>query len=237
MERPYYLRGNFCFTEDLCKLYHLCIGFNKDPLDEDDFKFTYEHDEDFTTFPTIYLLAMKNIHLKVLDTPGLPNLKPEQLLHGEQIVESFRPIIPGSTVKCIASVEDVADKIKGMLVTIKIDILDPDDNEIHHSRCYMKCYVKGCGGFGDKGILDLKIPSPPTRDPDDILQIQTDKRLALFYRLCGDLNPLHIIPKAAQSVGFPSPNSSRFVHIRNNYKRHLQDLLPPRSHLHQKDQC
>ncbi|CAI2377747.1 unnamed protein product [Moneuplotes crassus] len=197
--------NNFQFTEALCKLYHLCIGFNQDPLDEDDFKFTYEYDDDFTTFPTICLLAMGCIHMKIFETPGLPALKPQQLLHGEQIVEVFNPIVPGSTIKCVATIEDVADKVKGMLFIVKIDILDPENPEMQYSRCYMNCYVKGYGGFGDKGVLGLRMPSPPIRTPDQTLEISTNEKLASLYRICGDLNPLHMIPSAAKSVGFDKP--------------------------------
>lgn len=101
--------------------------------------------------------------------------------------------------------EDLADKGKGMLMTVKIDLKDPENLDDLYSRCYMKFYVRGLGGFGDKGILDQKIQDPPQREPDQSVEIHTDKRLALLYRICGDVNPLHIIPSAAELSGFNKP--------------------------------
>ena len=79
----------------------MCIGFNEDPLNEDDFKFTYEYDDEFTTFPTIAVLALKVCLLKMFDTPGLPTFNVMSLLHGEQIVENYKAIMPNSKVRCV----------------------------------------------------------------------------------------------------------------------------------------
>lgn len=195
---------DYHFTEDLCKLYSLSVGFNRDPLREEDFKFTYEYDEDFTTFPTIAVLSLKACLIKMFSTPGLPQFNIMNLLHGEQIVECHKPIPPGTvtTVKCV--LEDLADKGKGMLMTVKIEIYDKENNDLF-ARCYMKFYVRNLGGFGDKGKLDQKIPEPPTREPDSTYECPTDDNQALYYRCCGDINPLHIVPTAAQLAGFEKP--------------------------------
>lgn len=50
-----------------------------------------------------------------------------------------------------------------------------------------------------------KIPDPPEREPDSIYECPVDKNQALFYRLCGDVNPLHLVPSAAQLAGFEAP--------------------------------
>lgn len=196
---------DFFFSEDLCKLYSMCIGFNIDPLNEDHFRFIYEYDDDFTSFPTIAVLALKVCLLKMFDTPGLPKFNIINLLHGEQIVENYKPITPGSTAKCVCVLEDLADKGKGMLMTVRIDLKDKDCDDELFARCYMKFYVRGLGGFGDKGILDQVIPDPPTREPDTSFECPTTENLALFYRICGDINPLHIVPTAGQMAGFEKP--------------------------------
>lgn len=41
------------FSNNDAILYALSIGFSQDPLNKDHFKFTYENDENFTTFPTM----------------------------------------------------------------------------------------------------------------------------------------------------------------------------------------
>ena len=193
------------FTEDLCKLYAMSIGFNIDPLNEDDFKFHYEYDEDYTTFPTIAVLSLKVCLLKMFDTPGLPRFNILNLLHGEQYLENFKAILPGTTVKAKAVLADLADKGKGMLMTDKIDLIDKEDESVLYSTCYMKFYVKNLGGFGDKGKLTQEIPAIPEREPDQIHECPTQPNLALFYRICGDVNPLHVIPSAAEMAGFERP--------------------------------
>ena len=100
-------------------LYSLGIGFNRDQLNEEEFKFTYELDDEFTTFPTIAVLSLKTFVVDMFQTPGLPYFDIMKLLHGEQIVESYKPIVPDSIVRCKTTCEDVADKGKGALLTFK----------------------------------------------------------------------------------------------------------------------
>lgn len=183
----------------------MSIGFNRDPLNEDHFRFINELDDDFTSFPTIATLSLKVCLLEMFETPGLPQFSIMQLLHGEQIVDCYHPIAPGTTVKCVAVLADLADKGKGMLMSVKIDLKDKEDPNLLYASCLMKFYVRGLGGFGDKGILVNKIPDPPERTPDASFECPTDKNQALYYRLTGDINPLHIQPSAAQVAGYEAP--------------------------------
>lgn len=43
---------NVTITNNDAILYALSIGFNQDPLNRDHYKFTFENDSDFQTFPT-----------------------------------------------------------------------------------------------------------------------------------------------------------------------------------------
>jgi acyl dehydratase len=62
------------------------------------------------------------------------------------------------------------------------------------------------GGFGFKGTLKPLIQeTKPNRAPDFVIDEPTLKTSAMLYRLTGDLNPLHLDPKVAQSVGFKEP--------------------------------
>ena len=69
-------------TEQTAILYSLGIGFSKDPLNRDDFKFTYEFDGDFRPFPTNAVTLIKFSGEK-LQVPGMPEFNPMALLHGE----------------------------------------------------------------------------------------------------------------------------------------------------------
>lgn len=76
-------------------LYSLSVGFNEDPLNKEHFRFTYENDENFSAFPTMpVVIAHKNLG-EVTTTPGLPAFNPMMLLHGEENLEIFKPILPG----------------------------------------------------------------------------------------------------------------------------------------------
>jgi len=69
-------------TEKDAILYSLGIGFSRDPLKRDDFKFTYEYDSDFRPFPT-NVVTVTQVTLDRLRVPGLPEFNPMMLLHGE----------------------------------------------------------------------------------------------------------------------------------------------------------
>jgi acyl dehydratase len=68
-----------------------------------------------------------------------------------------------------------------------------------------KIFIRGIGGFGDKGILKDELPVPPKRQPDHVAETRTEPNQAILYRLCGDLNPLHIDPDMAAMGKFDKP--------------------------------
>ena len=109
----------FHYTNELCMLYALGIGFSRDPLNEEDLKFTYELDDDFTTFSTISVLSALTFTPRLRNLPGFPEFNYMMLLHGEQITEVMKPIEPDSYVRCVSTVVDIADKVKGALLTVK----------------------------------------------------------------------------------------------------------------------
>ena len=83
-------------------LYALSIGFNlNDQLNREHFKFTYENDGDFQTFPTIFQAWATKNFAKFASMPGLPKIDPNMMLHGEDKLEMFKPLKPdGSKYIC-----------------------------------------------------------------------------------------------------------------------------------------
>ncbi|RBI71920.1 3-alpha,7-alpha,12-alpha-trihydroxy-5-beta-cholest-24-enoyl-CoA hydratase [Roseovarius sp. TE539] len=64
--------------------------------------------------------------------------------------------------------------------------------------------------LADGGLGGPQVPPPapepmPDRAPDMRVQVPTDPRAALIYRLSGDPNPLHYDPAAARRAGFDGP--------------------------------
>jgi len=69
----------------------------------------------------------------------------------------------------------------------------------------MGLFLRGLGGFGFKGRTSSVPLKVPERIADKIVEDQTVPNQAIFYRLAGDTNPLHIDPNMAQMGGFDKP--------------------------------
>jgi peroxisomal enoyl-CoA hydratase 2 len=83
-------------TDKTAILYSLGIGFSKDPMNRDHFKFTYEFDGDFRPFPT-NAVTIAQVSEKSFKVPGLPDFNPMMLLHGEEDVQFIKPLTKDTT--------------------------------------------------------------------------------------------------------------------------------------------
>ncbi|WP_422932924.1 MaoC/PaaZ C-terminal domain-containing protein [Sphingobium cupriresistens] len=66
-------------------------------------------------------------------------------------------------------------------------------------------FLRGDGGFGGSSEGQITPHPIPRRAPDLRIALPTADNQALLYRLSGDMNPLHIDPRAARSAGFARP--------------------------------
>ena len=67
-------------------------------------------------------------------------------------------------------------------------------------------FIRGIGGFGYKGTLKSVVPNAmPKRAADFTVEETTTPNQAIFYRLNGDGNPLHVDPDMAEMGGFKQP--------------------------------
>jgi hypothetical protein len=74
-------------------LYALAIGFNqKDQLNKDHFRFTYENDENFGSFPTIVSAIGAARFDQFGEFKGLPKFDMNKLLHGEEELNILKHI-------------------------------------------------------------------------------------------------------------------------------------------------
>ena len=191
-------------TEKDAILYALSIGFSKDPMDKEQFKFTYENDSDFRTFPTNALTVCHRGPFSEgnFDVEGIAPFNPMMLLHGEEELTILKPLKHNNHYVINERLIDYQDKVKGALMWLQADIHDAATNEIV-AVTVSNLYVRGAGGFGHKGTMKSKIPKKlPTREPDFVGEAQTAPGLAILYRLNGDKNPLHMDPEMAKMGGF-----------------------------------
>ena len=178
-------------------------------MNEDDLRYTYELKEDFTVFPTAgtTFLLISAVFGPLTECPGMPNFNPMMLLHGEQKIELYKPITPNVKLVTSIKVADVADKGKGALVTFEFTTYEVEDGKrTPVLKNTMGTFIRGIGGFGYKGKGTVAaLPKAPARKPCKVVDEKTEANQAIFYRLAGDTNPLHIDPNMASMGGFDRP--------------------------------
>lgn len=129
---------------------------------------------------------------------------PPRVLHGEQRVRVKKPLPPEAEVVVRGRIKDVFDKGKAAVIHFLAEGRDGSGEalfEVEHVAYYL-----GAGGFGgDPGPKSQKMEPPQGVKPDMSFVFHIPEVQAALYRLCGDLNPLHIDPEAAKKVGFPKP--------------------------------
>jgi len=182
-------------------LYALSLGAGSSPHEEVDLNFVYEKN----------LLALPTISA-ALAHPGAWMTDPKfdinlvKLLHVEQRTRFYQAIAPSGTIKAEYRVSAIVDKgaAKGALMYFDKDLYNAINNEL---LCTVKsCYLlRDDGGCGEFGTPPAPLAPTPSGTPDYVDEHKIDDRAALFYRLNGDRNPLHIDPAIAQKAGFAKP--------------------------------
>jgi len=182
-------------------LYALGLGCGGDPLDENQLRFVYEG----------RLQALPSMSV-VLGYPGFWIGDPatgadwKKVLHGEQVIEIFKPLPTAATVIGKSRVTGLFDKgkDKGAVLVSERDVVDKSTGDVL-CRLTSTTMLRGDGGFGGPSG-PLPAPHPlPDRASDLTVSIATLPQAALIYRLSGDYNPLHADPVVARSGGFEKP--------------------------------
>jgi acyl dehydratase len=182
-------------------LYALGLGCGADPLDENQLRFVYEG----------RLQALPSMAV-VLGYPGFWIGDPatgadwKKVLHGEQVIEIFKPLPAAATVIGKSRVTGLFDKgkEKGAVLVSERDVVDKSTGDVL-CRLTSTTMLRGDGGFGGPSG-PLPAPHPlPDRASDLTVSIDTLPQAALIYRLSGDYNPLHADPAVARSGGFEKP--------------------------------
>ena len=90
-------------------------------------------------------------------------------------------------------------------MVLDTEIRESDTNTLQ-STVRTGLFIMGLGGFGHKGVVNMPAPpNPPNRSPDHVVEEKTPVNQAFWYRLNGDVNPLHVDPKMSAMGGFKIP--------------------------------
>ena len=185
----------FTVTWQAAVSYALAIGATADELD-----LLWESHPNFRVFPTFAVIPTFPITLKVL---GKMNADLSRVVHGAQRIEMDRPIPVGEPLHSTGRVIEVLDKGKGAVINISTETASADGTRIFTTDWSIFC--RGQGDFGGERGTSPSLPEPIEADDPWQGTIDTTREQAIFYRLSGDLNPLHIDPELAVKVGFKSP--------------------------------
>lgn len=186
-------------TKD-CILYALGIGFAENPTNRAELPFVFEEPE---------LMVVPSM-AAVLASPGFWARDPDvgidwrRFLHAEQEIIFHRPLFPEAVVYAKTRVDRIIDKGAGKGALIYLErVIQDQEGDLATVRVVN--FARGNGGCGgDFG------PQPPPHaipdgPPERTFETHTDPRSALFYRLSGDPNPIHVDPDMAAAGGFDRP--------------------------------
>ncbi len=182
-------------------LYALSIGIGADPIDRDQLKYVYE--QGLEAVPCMSL---------VLGYPGFWLKDPQyqvdwpRVLHAEESFEIHAPLPVAGTIHARTVITGIIDrgKEKGAYLYSTKEVRTEAGGTLL-ATVRSASVARGDGGFdGPTGPIDKPV-AIPTRTPDLICDLPSLPQQALLYRLCGDLNPLHVDPAVARRVGFERP--------------------------------
>jgi len=193
----------FTYSERDSMLYSLSVGMGQDPMDLDELPFVFEKD----------LLALPSLSTVITwDDSWTPKtgINYVMVVHGEQRITIHKPLGPSGRVKSKIRIKDVFDKGagKGAIMLVENTITDAASGDTL-ATLLSTTFARGDGGFGGPVRKPEDLPPKPhaipDREADAGVTLKTQANQALFYRLCGDRNPLHAEPAFASAAGFPRP--------------------------------
>lgn len=188
----------FTYTDRDTMLYALGVGMSRDPMDEDELRYTYEND--LRTVPTLASVIAWGQR-----TIGMSGINYLLVVHGEQRLTLHQPLPASATIISDERVTGAVDKGpgKGALIFTEKSIRLKNGEKL----CTVggTTFARGDGGFGGPSAGALEPHPIPERKADAVCETDTRVDQALLYRLSGDRNPLHSDPKIAKMAGFPRP--------------------------------
>lgn len=183
-----------------CILYALGVGVgHDDPTDPHALAYVFERE--LRVLPTMAcVLAQARDWLRESWT----GIDYERIVHGEESLVVHAPLPPGGTVVGRTRIADLVDKGpgRGALIMMEKTLSEQGSGRLL-STSTTTIFARGNGGFGGHPGAPAA-PYAPLR-VDHTLDLATSRRMALIYRLSGDVNPLHADPATARRAGYERP--------------------------------
>jgi acyl dehydratase len=191
----------FAWTSSDVLLYHLALGAGQDPTAPGELRYATE--KDLQVLPTFALVAptFRQFEPPAVSFPGI-EIDLAAVLHGGQELVVHRPLPTEGRATLRSRVADVYDKGSAAVVIQESEGVDEAGRALFTTRSSI--FARGEGGFGGERGPSARVEAPD-HEPDLEVHTTTLPQQALWYRLCGDRNPLHSDPDFAASAGFPRP--------------------------------
>ena len=151
---------------------------------------------------------------------GRAGIDLSHVVHGGLDLRFLRPFGPEATLIARPAIAGLTDKGDGRaaLILLRTDLLDGDTVVL---TSLSNLFVLGGGGFGGSEGASFDVVVIPEDAPAEVAEIATDPRAPLFFRLLGDLNPLHVLREAARAAKFDRP----IMHGANTFGLVCHDML------------
>jgi acyl dehydratase len=191
----------FSWTASDVLLYHLGIGAGADPVDSRELRYAYE--DDLRVLPTFGVVAptLRDTEPPKVELPGI-DIDLASVLHGSQEITVPGPLPVAGIGVARGRIADLQDKGSAAVIVQETEVSDEHGTPLWTARSSI--FARGEGGFGGPRGSASRI-ALPSRAADVELLTPTLPQQALWYRLCGDRNPLHADPGFAARAGFDRP--------------------------------
>ncbi|MCZ6503797.1 MAG: MaoC/PaaZ C-terminal domain-containing protein [Gammaproteobacteria bacterium] len=130
-------------------------------------------------------------------------LNVQRLLHGEQSVELARLLPASADITLNSRISEVWDKGKAGVIGVTSEAFD--EHGLLFKTHATLFYIGGGNFGGEPGPSTSKKNLPPEREPDFVVDHQTQEEQGALYRLSGDRVALHIDPDFAKKAGYDKP--------------------------------
>ena len=187
----------FSYTERDALLYALSVGMGRDM--PQDLPFVYE--QGLRAMPTLATVIAWDDSWQ--ERTGMDIGK---IVHGEMRVTLHRALPPAGRVVSRFRIAGAFDKGpgRGAVLLAETTLRDAPTGE-PLATLLSTVFARGDGGFGGPPGRGPEPHAIPDRAPDTTVQLEVRPEQALYYRLCGDRNPLHVDAAFARAAGYDEP--------------------------------